>query len=128
MEKMEWKKQERVVNGSGEGGGSENDTILVRQCEGKITEVEFFVCLCHQRKILRVSEEGNKVSQYGNWKEEFRLGHLFVCGVDCGDQILVAGRSNGEYKVVNTNTGEWRTVFTGDNTVYDAKVENEHTI
>ena len=127
-EKMEWKRQEMGVNVG--MGGSECDTLLVRQCEGDNTGVEFFVSLWSQHTILRVSEEGKQISQYGdrNGQGEGRLQHPFVCAVDSDGHILVAEWNNYKYKVLNTNIGVWRTVFTGDNYVYDAKVENENTV
>ena len=129
-QKVEWKRQERVVNVGGGGEGYEWDTLLVRQYEGENGGLEFFVCLWLQHTILRVSEEGEQISQYGdrNGRGEGRLLYPRVCGVDSVGQILVADCTNHKYKVVNTNTGVWTTVFTFDNYVYDAKVENEHTV
>ena len=130
LENMEWKRQERVVNVRGKGVGSQWDTLLVRECEGEYTGLEFFVCLWSQHTILRVSEEGEQISQYGDRCEQGEGSRQWphVCGVDSGGQILVADCNNHKYKVVNTNTGVWRTVFTADSSVYDAKVENEHTV
>ena len=129
-ENMEWKRQQRVVNVRGEGRGSDCDTLLVRECEGENTGLEFFVCLWSQHTILRVSEEGEMISQYGdrNGQGEERLQWPCVCGVDSDGQILVADCNNCQYKVVNTDTGVWSTLFTGDSTVGDAIVENEHTV
>ena len=129
-ENMEWKRQERVVNVVGGGEGSNRDTLLVTKCEVKKAGVEFFVCLCVQHRILRVSEEGEQISQNGDWsdQEEGRLQYPRVCGVDSGGQILVADDVHCKFKVVNIETGMWRTVFTGDNGVVDAKLENGHTI
>ena len=129
-EKMEWKKQESVVNVIVGGGGSVRDTLLVRQCEGENTGVEFFVCLCLQHTILRVSEEGEQILQYGDrcGQGEGSLQCPRVCGVDSRGQILVADGNNRKYKVVNTNTGVWRTVFSGDGNVVDAKIDTEHTV
>ena len=127
---VEWTRQERVVKVRGGGEGSIRDTLLVRQCEGENTRREFFVCLWLQHTIVRVSEEGEQISQYGDRCEqgEGRLCHPRVCGVDSGGQILVADWDSHKYKVVNTNTGVWRAVITGDSNGIDAKVENEHTV
>ena len=129
-ENMEWKRQERVVNVEGKGKGSKADTLLVRQCEGENMGVEFFVCLCNQHTILRVSENGEQISQYGdrNGPGEGRLLYPCVCGVDSGGQILVADEQNHKFKLVNTKTGTWMTVFGGESFVFDCKVENAYTV
>ena len=129
-EKMEWKRQKRVVKVRGGGGGMDCDTLLVRQCDGKNTGVEFFVCLWSQNTILRVSEEGEQISRYGGTEAqgEGRLRCPRVCGVDSHCQILVADAANRKYKVVNTHTGVWETVFTSDKHVYDAKVDNDYIV
>ena len=64
-EKMDWKRQERVVNvKAGVLGSVEDIIVVVRQYKGGNIEVEFFVCLCDQNTILRVPEEGEQISQY----------------------------------------------------------------
>ena len=126
-EKREWKKQERVVNVAGQG--SEYEHLQVRQCEGVNTGIEFFVCLYLQHTILRVSEEGEQISQYGNTSPRGEtLEYPHVCGVNSDGLILIADGGNCKYKVVNTNTGTWTTVCTCDYNAYDAKVTDGHTV
>ena len=129
-ENMERKKQKRVVNVGGEGVASQWDTLLVRQCEAENGGVEFFVCLWSQHTILRVSEKGEQILQYGNRSGQGEEGLHWprICGVDSGGQILVAGGLSCKYVVINTDTGMWMTVFSCDETVYDAKVESESTV
>ena len=52
----------------------------------------------------------------------------YMCGLDSNGQILVADARNNKYKVLNPQTRIWRTVFTADDYVIDAKVENGHTV
>ena len=124
-EKTAWKRHERVVNVT--VSGSDKDSLLVRHSGGRNTGLEFFVCLYLKDTILRMSEKGELISQYGDWRGQGE-GRPRMCGVDSGGQILVAEGDNHTYEVVNTDTGIWKAVFTCNYNVFDAKVENEHTI
>ena len=99
------------------------DTLLVREGEDD-TSVEFFIGVCYQHTVFQVNSQGDKVRQFGGQNEQGDGGLKCpcVCGVDNHGHVLVADMGHNQYKLLDTHTGHWSVVFTGESEVDDAKI------
>ena len=130
-----WTRQERVVTVGVVEQESKGDTLLVRANKRARTGVEFFIGLYRQHFIFRVTGEGQLIKKYGGIQVEEKdeglkcesLKFPRACALN-SDQILLADSQNNAYKVVNTDTSECTTVFTGDFEVVDVRVQDKTTV
>ena len=108
---------------------SDGDTLLVRECRDDPTELEFFICACHQHTVYQVNSQGQIVAVHGSKKEPGGgLKYPYLCGIDSEGMILVADSWQSKCKVLNTQKAVWSSVFTTENVLCDVLVVDENTV